>query len=78
MQLSPQEIAILRRGERLEVEVPEAGGCCLIVRKEDVVRLLGLESTELPMTTVSSLVDMALQDDDSDDPWLASYQSCQQ
>lgn len=76
MQLSPQEIAVLRRGERLEVDVPEAGGCCLLVRKADLARLFGLESAELPMTAVSTLVDAALEDDDSDDPWLASYQSC--
>lgn len=76
MQLSPQEIATLRRGERLEVDVPEVGGRCLIVRQEDLAKLLALNLEELPMTTVSTLVDAALKDEDADDPWLASYQSC--
>lgn len=76
MQLSPQEIDTLRRGERVEVDVPEVGGRCLIVRKEDLASLLSLQLDDLPMTTVGALVEAAMKDDDAGDPWLASYQSC--
>ena len=75
MQLSTQEIAALQRGEKLEVEVPEVGGRCIVVRSEDWLRLSGILGDGLPMTVVSQLVDQALLDED---PLLASYQSCRE
>lgn len=78
MQLSTQEIAALQRGEKLEVEVPEVGGRCIVVRSEDWLRLSGILGDGLPMTVVSQLVDQALLDEDADDPLLASYQSCRE
>ncbi len=76
MQLNAQEIATLRRGERLEVDVPEVGGRCLLMREADLTGLLAQSMSDLPMTAVSLLVDSAMQDNDADDPLLASYQSC--
>jgi hypothetical protein len=76
MQLNTQEIDALRRGEKLEVEVPEVGGRCIVVRSEDWLRLAGILGDGLPMTVVSELIDQALEIDDAADPWLASYQSC--
>lgn len=76
MQLNTQEIAVLRREGKLEVDVPEVGGRCVVVRSEDWLKLVGILGDGLPMTVVSELVDQALREDDAVDPWLASYQSC--
>jgi hypothetical protein len=75
MQLDAQEIATLRRGERLEVDVPEVGTRCVVLRSDAFARILGRTSDELPPEVVSELVDRAMAEDDADDPLLAGYQS---
>ena len=76
MQLDPQEIATLRRGERLEVDVPELGTRCVVLRSDSFARILGRVSEDLPPEVVSELVDRAMAEDDAGDPLLAGYQSC--
>lgn len=76
MQLSPQEIETLRRGERLEVDVPEVGSRCVVLRTEELRHLMSIFGESHPMEVVTELVDAAMADEDGGDPWLASYQSC--
>lgn len=78
MQLNAQEVAMLQRGERLELDVPEVGGRCIVLRSEDLSKLLRNLSDDLPADVVTELVDRALAEDDAADPWLASYQACRQ
>jgi hypothetical protein len=76
MQLDAEEIAKLRRGERLEVDVPEVGARCVVLRSEAFAKLLGSAGEDLPPEVVSDLVDRAMAEDDAGDPLLAGYQTC--
>lgn len=74
MQLDAEEIDVLRRGERLEVDVPEVGVRCVVLRSDALAKLLSRASEELPIEVVSELVDRAMSEDDAGDPLLAGYQ----
>lgn len=76
MQLDSQEIAKLRRGERLDVDVPEVGDQCVVMRSTDLAHLLHTAHEGLLADVVTELVDAAFADDDANDPLMASYQSC--
>ena len=78
MQLKAQEVALLQRGERLEIDVPEVGGRCVVLRSDVLSKLLRNLTDDLPAEAVTELVDRAMSEDDAADPWLASYQACRQ
>jgi hypothetical protein len=76
MNLNSQEIETLRRGERLEVDVPEVGARCVVLRTEELNKMVGIFADDIPMEVVTKLVDTAMAEEDSGDPLLAGYQSC--
>ncbi|MDZ4685525.1 MAG: hypothetical protein SH850_10715 [Planctomycetaceae bacterium] len=76
MTLTTDEIARLRRGEPVDVDVPEVGTRCVVLRSDALAKLMGASGDDLPPEVVTELVDRAMADDDAGDPLLAGYQSC--
>lgn len=76
MTLTTEEIARLRRGEAVDVDLPEVGTHCVLLRSDMLARLVADPIESLPPTVLSELVDRAMAEEDAGDPLLAGYQSC--
>lgn len=71
MNLTPQDIEALRRGEAVRVaSPPEVGSDVVVIRSDVYERTRAL----LPDEVVGALVDETMSEYDENDPLLRSYQ----
>ena len=74
MQLTQEQIRLIRAGQAVEVDDADVGATCLIVLAKAVRKPASFDDLDVPMEFVSRLVDNGMSDYDADDPLLESYQ----
>jgi hypothetical protein len=76
MTLTAEEIARIRQGEPVDVDLPEVGTRCVLLRADTLARLVAAETDGISREALTELVDRAMAEEDVEDPLLAGYQSC--
>ena len=74
MQLTEEQVRLIRAGETIEVDDAEIGDTCLVVLANAVRKSARPNDIDVPMEVVTRLVDDAMSDYDADDPLLELYQ----
>ena len=74
MQLTAEQIKAVRNGSPVQVDDPDVGEPCVVMRADRFAATYLVTDEPLSSFEVGELIERTMREDDADDPGLALYQ----
>ncbi len=74
MQLTAEQIETVRSGGCAEVDAPEIGEACILIRADRFAQRLTITDEPFSKLEVGEMIERTMREYDEDDPGLALYQ----